>query len=264
MAALHDGAPGLTVQVTSLRGGRAANAIPERARMQVDIRASHAARPGAHAGGGKRWGRHDGIAMAERNLHHVPPLEPTPASERLAHAASILGAALGHPIGHASTGGVSDVCWVAWSGVPCLDGLGPVGGADHSPDEYVEVASFAPRAGVVAGLLAEARGADDGRVVAHRGAGVGGGARPGIRTASRPLRRRSPGTLGKSPSRPSMALRTPVFRYSVFTLAALLPIRQHHYRRQRCRARSRSSRLLHLSWLRSPTRYSCTTYGDRP
>jgi glutamate carboxypeptidase len=155
IAALHDGAPGLSVQVTSLRGGRAANAIPERARMQVDIRASHAADLERTLAEVNAWGRHDGVTIGERSLHHVPPLEPTADSERLAHAASLLGEALGHPIGHASTGGVSDVCWVAWSGVPCLDGLGPVGGADHSPDEYIEVTSFAPRAGVVAGLLAE-------------------------------------------------------------------------------------------------------------
>jgi glutamate carboxypeptidase len=155
IAALHDGAPGLSVQVTSLRGGRAANAIPDRARMQVDIRASHAADLERTLAQVSAWGRHDGVTIAERSLHHVPPLEPTADSERLARAASLLGGALGHPIGHASTGGVSDVCWVAWSGVPCLDGLGPVGGADHSPEEYVEVPSFAPRAGVVAGLLAE-------------------------------------------------------------------------------------------------------------
>jgi glutamate carboxypeptidase len=51
-------------------------------------------------------------------------------------------------------GGVSDGSWTASYGIPTLDGLGPVGGDDHSPAEYVETASFATRCGVVAGLVA--------------------------------------------------------------------------------------------------------------
>ena len=65
-----------------------------------------------------------------------------------------LGQALDHPFGETSTGGVSDGSWTAWSGIPTLDGLGPVGGDDHTPFEYAELDSFAPRAGVLAGLVA--------------------------------------------------------------------------------------------------------------
>ena len=38
-------------------------------------------------------------------------------------------------------------------GVPTIDGLGPIGGLDHSPDEYLEVASIVPRTALLAGLL---------------------------------------------------------------------------------------------------------------
>jgi glutamate carboxypeptidase len=38
-------------------------------------------------------------------------------------------------------------------GIPSLDGLGPIGGNDHSPAEYVEVASIVPRTALVAALL---------------------------------------------------------------------------------------------------------------
>jgi glutamate carboxypeptidase len=38
-------------------------------------------------------------------------------------------------------------------GVPTLDGLGPVGGADHAPDEYTEIDSIAPRTALLAALL---------------------------------------------------------------------------------------------------------------
>ncbi len=54
----------------------------------------------------------------------------------------------------ALTGGVSDGSWTAAAGIPTLDGLGPVGGDDHTPDEYVETPTFATRAGIIAGLVA--------------------------------------------------------------------------------------------------------------
>ena len=38
-------------------------------------------------------------------------------------------------------------------GVPTLDGLGPVGGADHAPGEYVEIDSIVPRVTLLAALL---------------------------------------------------------------------------------------------------------------
>ncbi len=71
---------------------------------------------------------------------------------RLAEAAIGIGHELGHDFGEAVAGGVSDGSWTARV-VPTLDGLGPVGGDDHSPDEYVETASFATRCGVIAGLV---------------------------------------------------------------------------------------------------------------
>jgi len=38
-------------------------------------------------------------------------------------------------------------------GVASLDGLGPIGGNDHSPAEYLEVESVVPRTALVAALL---------------------------------------------------------------------------------------------------------------
>jgi glutamate carboxypeptidase len=53
--------------------------------------------------------------------------------------------------------------------VPSLDGLGPIGGNDHSPAEYLEVASIVPRTALLAGLLLAI--ARDGEVLAWREAG---------------------------------------------------------------------------------------------
>jgi len=51
------------------------------------------------------------------------------------------------------TGGTSDGNLIGELGVPTLDGLGPVGGLDHSPGEYLELDSIVPRAALLAGLI---------------------------------------------------------------------------------------------------------------
>jgi glutamate carboxypeptidase len=59
------------------------------------------------------------------------------------------------------TGGASDASYTTGYGVPSLDGLGPVGGRDHSPDEYLILNSVAPRAALLAGLIASIGGKRD-------------------------------------------------------------------------------------------------------
>ena len=54
----------------------------------------------------------------------------------------------------AATGGASDANTTAGLGVPTIDGLGPVGGLDHSPEEYLELDSIVPRTALLAALLA--------------------------------------------------------------------------------------------------------------
>ena len=49
--------------------------------------------------------------------------------------------------------GAGDANTTSGMGLPTIDGLGPVGGRDHSPDEYLEVASIVPRTALVAALL---------------------------------------------------------------------------------------------------------------
>nr|MBA2557152.1 M20 family peptidase [Chloroflexota bacterium] len=53
----------------------------------------------------------------------------------------------------AATGGASDANTTSGMGIPTLDGLGPVGGNDHSPLEYLEIGSIVPRVTLLAGLI---------------------------------------------------------------------------------------------------------------
>jgi glutamate carboxypeptidase len=60
---------------------------------------------------------------------------------------------LGFSVRDAATGGASDANTTAGMGVPTLDGLGPIGGLDHSPDEWLDVASIVPCTTLLAALL---------------------------------------------------------------------------------------------------------------
>jgi glutamate carboxypeptidase len=53
----------------------------------------------------------------------------------------------------ASTGGISDANLAGTAGTPVLDGLGPIGGLDHSPDEYIELDSIVPRTALLVKLI---------------------------------------------------------------------------------------------------------------
>jgi glutamate carboxypeptidase len=68
------------------------------------------------------------------------------------HAVAIAGR-LGFPLKDTATGGASDANTTSGLGVPTIDGLGPIGGNDHSPAEYLDVDSIVPRTALFAGLL---------------------------------------------------------------------------------------------------------------
>ena len=81
------------------------------------------------------------------------PMMLTPESQKLAHQAQQIANLLGFSINHVLTGGASDASYATRHGVPTLDGLGPIGGRDHSPDEYLVLSSVAPRVALLAGLI---------------------------------------------------------------------------------------------------------------
>ncbi len=151
---LHHARDGLTFVVTELITPEGVNTVPSRAFLTGDLRGPTADDLDWAVEQVRAYGSHPGIELTWEDLGGPPPLERTSAVATLAGAAIELGRSLRHTFGETGTGGVSDGSWTAWSGIPTLDGLGPVGGHDHTPDEYVETASFATRAGVVAGLVA--------------------------------------------------------------------------------------------------------------
>jgi glutamate carboxypeptidase len=80
-------------------------------------------------------------------------MEKSVGTAALVDAAVGLAGRLGFELRDAATGGASDANTTAGLGVPTLDGLGPIGGGDHSEDEYLELDSIVPRTTLLAALL---------------------------------------------------------------------------------------------------------------
>jgi glutamate carboxypeptidase len=84
------------------------------------------------------------------------PMEKGEGSVRLVELAADLAAELGVALSDASTGGASDANTTSAAGTPTLDGLGPIGGDDHAPGEWLDLSSVVPRTAILAGLIASA------------------------------------------------------------------------------------------------------------
>jgi glutamate carboxypeptidase len=83
-------------------------------------------------------------------------MEKSPSAARLATLAIDLARELGFDLKDAATGGASDANTISAAGVPTLDGLGPIGGDDHGPREWLDLASVVPRMSLLSGLLSRA------------------------------------------------------------------------------------------------------------
>ncbi len=154
---LNDPAQGTTVNVGVLRGGSRPNVVPERAELEVDIRAVTLAAQERVEEALRELVARPWVDGVEAELHLVrehAPMERTPATERLVALARGIAAELGFHLRDASTGGCSDANTIAALGVPTLDGLGPVGGDDHSDREWIELPTVPQRVALLAGLIA--------------------------------------------------------------------------------------------------------------
>jgi glutamate carboxypeptidase len=147
---------GVTINVGVIAGGTRPNVVAERCAFEVDIRAVRRADLEA-AEAEIRAMLHD-LVVPDTTAELEPmarwwPMEKLERSGRLVEHAQALARRLGFEVHDAATGGASDANTTAGMGVASLDGLGPIGGMDHSPAEYLEVASIVPRTALLAGLL---------------------------------------------------------------------------------------------------------------
>jgi len=154
--ALNGRWPSVTVNAGVIRGGTRPNVVAEGCELQVDLRAAGTdAFDAAVEEVGRIAGTPTlaGVSVDLRRIAGHPPMEKTEASAHLVDRAVAIAAELGFTLRDAATGGASDANTTAALGIPTIDGLGPVGGDDHSVDEWLDVRSIVPRTTLLAALI---------------------------------------------------------------------------------------------------------------
>ncbi len=160
---------GVTITACTASGGTRTNVVPDAAQAVLDVRVpTSAAAASVEAALRCLRPRRPGASVAVSGGLERPPFERTPGVVRLLEMAREVGADIGLQVSEGASGGVSDGNFTAALGVPTLDGLGAVGGGAHSADEHVEIAALAPRAALLAGLLARLSGLTVARPVRPR------------------------------------------------------------------------------------------------
>ena len=154
--ALNGRWPSVTCNVGAIAGGTRPNVVPELATLEVDVRATsrehlEAAEAAIRASASATTVPDTAVTIEEMGRHW--PMEKLDRSSRLVAHAQALANRLGFSLRDAATGGASDANTTAGLGVPTLDGLGPIGGDDHSPLEYLEIDSIVPRTALLGALL---------------------------------------------------------------------------------------------------------------
>ena len=153
---LNDRWPGVTSNVGVVRGGTRSNVVAERCELQVDLRSPELAT------------LEEAEAEIERICDDVVvpnvrvsvdahgwhrPMEKGEGAKRLVDIAVGAASELGFALRDAATGGASDANTTSSAGTPTIDGLGPVGGDDHGPAEWVDLTSVVPRIALLAAIV---------------------------------------------------------------------------------------------------------------
>jgi glutamate carboxypeptidase len=156
--ALNGLRPGLTINTGYVEGGSLPSITADYAKMRVDLRAAtetdmQALEAAVHRQLAEASVPDVRIVVTLEEGSVCPAMERTSAVAELERLAQREAQALGFEVKGVSTGGASDASFAAAEGVPVLDGLGPIGGLDHSPDEYILLSSIVPRTALLARLI---------------------------------------------------------------------------------------------------------------
>lgn len=159
--ALNEPSKAISANVGTVSGGIGPNTVAARAEARLDFRFSQP---------------EDGVRLQERlariaaetfvagtttTLQIIsgrPPMPVCDANQCLYARVAKVARRLGMTVGPEFRAGVSDANFIAQTGTPVIDGLGPIGGRDHSPEEYMIKSSLPQRALLLASVLAEVAG----------------------------------------------------------------------------------------------------------
>ncbi|HGN0867750.1 TPA: M20 family metallopeptidase [Providencia alcalifaciens] len=143
----HD--QGLSVNVGLITGGTSVNTVAPNARAEIDVRIS-SEQQGIEIDKKVRevcsQSVLDGIQLSLTGGINRPPMAKTAQSAELIDIIKQEADKLAITLEDVSTGGGSDASFTAGVGTPTVDGLGPIGGYQHSDKEYLEIPSLTERA----------------------------------------------------------------------------------------------------------------------
>jgi len=156
LQALNGRWPSVTLNPGVIRGGTRPNVVAAECSVQLDLRAAATNEFVAAQAEVERLLRRytvGDISAEMRRMAGHPPMEKTPSTARLASLAAEIAGDLGFDLRDTATGGASDANTTSAAGLPSLDGLGPIGGDDHSADEWLDLSSVVPRTTLLATLI---------------------------------------------------------------------------------------------------------------
>lgn len=150
--------PDVMVNVGNIRGGGAVNIVPDFAKAEINARISRMEdgrrfeeRLVAHAAS---INAREGFWLEISGKFNRGPMEVTPASEALFEHYRDCGRLVSLDLGWQDVGGGSDGNLLSAAGLPCIDGIGPLGGEMHSAREWVHIPSLGEHARLAALFLA--------------------------------------------------------------------------------------------------------------
>ncbi|MCS3421062.1 M20/M25/M40 family metallo-hydrolase [Pseudomonas yamanorum] len=155
---LGDAEKKTTINFTVINSGDRVNVIPDQATAKADVRAAlpeefdRIEKDLARVSANKLIPETEVTTSLHRGL---PPMPQTPESDKLVAIAQGIYGELGRKLTIEGSGGAADASLSAGVGTPTLDGFGIVGGNIHTPEEYAEVESVAPRIYLLSRMIME-------------------------------------------------------------------------------------------------------------
>lgn len=155
--ALTDLKRGITLNVGLVSGGQSVNTVAPWAKGEIDLRYVHPEDRDEIMGKIHEIVAKSFVPGTKATLAikgEFLPLTQSPAAAKLFTLYQGAAAESGLTVKGEFSGGCADSGFTAAQGAPTICSVGPVGGLAHSPEEYLEVESFVPRAQAMARAIA--------------------------------------------------------------------------------------------------------------
>ena len=150
---LNDHKRGITVNVGKIKGGIGSNTVPENSTAFIDFRFSSVEDKKYLEGKIKEIVKKQhtpGTSSKIEILTGRSPMNQCTANKELFYTVKYVANSLNLPLKEEFRSGVSDANFIAHQNIPVIDGLGPIGGKDHSEDEYMIKESLLQRTALLA------------------------------------------------------------------------------------------------------------------